>query len=65
MAIDWLLEKGYYVMAVLIRDDKKDNWTYSYNDLSIGEEFIGKKSDKITDRYTALNEGILEILKKL
>ena len=65
MAIDWLLEKGYYVMAVLIRDNKKDNWTYSYNDLSIGEEFIGKKSDKITDRHTALNEGILEILKKL
>ena len=65
MAIDWLLEKGYYVMAVLIRDNEKDNWTYSYNNLSIGEEFIGKKSNKMTDRYAALNKGILTILKKI
>ena len=65
MTIDWLLDKGYYVTAVLIRDNKKDGWTYSYNNLNIGEEFIGKKSDKITDRYDALNKGILSILKKL
>lgn len=65
MAIDWLLEKGYYVMAVLVRDNEKDSWTYSYNDLTKGEEFLGRKSDKMIDRYTALNKGIIEVLKKL
>lgn len=65
MTIDWLLEKGYYVMAVLVRDNGKDSWTYSYNDFNVGEEFLGKKSDKMIDRYTALNKGIMEVLKKL
>lgn len=65
MVIDWLLEKGYYVNAVLVNNNGKDNWTYSYIKLGEGEEYLGRLQSSFTDRYEALNKGILNVLKKL
>ena len=65
MTIDWLLEKGFYVNAIIIYLEGKRNWAYAYQNINTNESMVGKISKRVVDRYTALNEGILEVLKKL
>lgn len=67
MAIDWLLEeKGFFVNAIIIYyPEGKRNWGYSYQNMNTDEVMVGRISEKVVDRYTALNECILEVLKKL
>lgn len=65
MAIDFLLEKGYHVMAVTELVKGENKWTWAYTDFKLGEEVLGRLSKEVNDRYTALNKGMLEVLKKL
>lgn len=65
MTIDWLLEKGFYINAIIIYIEGKRYWAYAYQNINTGENMLGKIKKRIVDRYTALNEGILEVLKKL
>ena len=65
MTVDWLFEKGFYVNAIIIYLEGKRHWAYAYQNINTGENMLGKISKKVVDRYTALNKGILEVLKKL